>query len=95
MYTAVSLVQARNSANAEQVGEAMKKHAEMGLEGRRHREEALRNQQQQQQQEQEQQQQRGSQYVARRQGSVGLSGDLETDAARQVMGRLLLSGWGW
>ncbi|CAM9502019.1 unnamed protein product [Laminaria digitata] len=35
MYTAVSMVQARNKDNAEKVGEAMKMHAEMGLESQR------------------------------------------------------------
>lgn len=96
MYTAVSLVQARNSDNAKEVAEAMRKHAEMGSEQRRRR------QQEQQQQQQSDKKKAGGEidgtttgdqgvsdsvtggYVARRQGSVGLSGDLETDAARQA-----------
>lgn len=59
MYTAVSVVQANNSSNADEVGKAMKKHAEMGLRGQRIREdEQERKQQQQQERKQEQQQER-------------------------------------
>lgn len=58
MYTAVSVVQANNSANADEVGKAMKKHAEMGLRGQRLREEALERQEKQQQRERERQQDR-------------------------------------
>lgn len=49
MYTAVNVVQARNSANALEVGESMKKHAEMGREGQRLVDEELQRQNQQQQ----------------------------------------------
>ena len=101
MYTAVSLVQARNAANAEKVGEAMKMHAEKGLEGQRRREK-------ERQSENERQRHQGSgsgsgsgdggssttgsadgglgrngAFVTR-QGSMRLSGDLETDATRQA-----------
>lgn len=91
MYTAVSLVQAKNNANAEKVGEAMKNHAEMGLRRR-------------QQERQRREQQRtgagaeattgarmgasgpegSSKFVARRRESIGLTGDMDVDAGRQV-----------
>ncbi|CBJ28057.1 calcium/ calmodulin-dependent protein kinase 1 [Ectocarpus siliculosus] len=47
MYTDVNVVQAHNKANAVEVGDAMKTHAEMGMEGLRLREEELQRQQQQ------------------------------------------------
>lgn len=81
MYTAVSLVQAKNNANAEKVGEAMKSHAEMGLRRR------------QQGRERREQERTGtgasgsggsSKFVSRRRESIGLTGDMDVDAGRQV-----------
>lgn len=50
MYTAVSLVQAKNSENAKQVGDAMQRHAEIGRNARLKYEQLLERQQQHQQQ---------------------------------------------
>lgn len=114
MYTAVSLVQARNSGNADKVNEAMTQHAQMGREAHRRREEELRHrdeedlmrQRRQQRYEQERRSAAtvfgagypggiaggvsggvaggGEAHVLKREGMEGLTGDLETDAARQA-----------
>lgn len=81
MYTAVNVVQAHNSANALEVGEAMKQHAEMGAEGRRQQEELERQRQKEEQQQQKEEQQRqkqansssnvgGTAYVAKGSGQA-------------------------
>lgn len=70
MYAAVSVVQAHNSANALEVSEAMKQHAELGAEGLRQEEELelerqRENERQRQQDLQQQQQQNSSGNVGR------------------------------
>ncbi|CAM9227987.1 unnamed protein product [Ectocarpus sp. 12 AP-2014] len=70
MYTEVNVVQAHNKANAVEVGDAMKTHAEMGVEGVRLREEELQRQQQQQ---------GGTAYMAKG-GRHGVHGSANTGA---------------
>lgn len=66
----MNVVQAHNSANALEVGEAMKQHADMGVEGKRLIEEQERQRQQaEQRQQQEEEQQRQKQ--ANSSGNVG------------------------
>ncbi|CAM9489558.1 unnamed protein product [Ectocarpus sp. 4 AP-2014] len=72
MYTEVNAVQAHNKANAVEVGDAMKTHAEMGIEGMRLREEELRRQQQQQ---------GGTAYMGKG-GRHGVHGSANTGAAQ-------------
>ncbi|CAN0236762.1 unnamed protein product [Ectocarpus sp. 12 AP-2014] len=74
MYNEVNVVQAHNKANAVEVGDAMKTHAEMGMEGMRLREEELQRQQQQQQQG-------GTAYMAKG-GRHGVHGSANTGAAQ-------------
>lgn len=87
MYTAVSLVQAKNNDHAEKVGDAMKSHAEMGL---------LRRQQQRERREQECTGKGSSgpggssKFVSRRRESIGLTGDMDVDAGRQVQDMCIL-----
>ncbi|CAB1117160.1 unnamed protein product [Ectocarpus sp. CCAP 1310/34] len=71
MYTEVNVVQAHNKANAVEVGDAMKTHAEMGMEGLRLREELQR----------QQQQQGGTAYTANG-GRHGVDGSANTGAAQ-------------
>ncbi|CAN0002837.1 unnamed protein product, partial [Ectocarpus sp. 12 AP-2014] len=70
MYTEVNVVQTHNKANAVEVGDAMKTHAEMGVEGVRLREEELQRQQQQQ---------GGTAYMAKG-GRHGVHGSANTGA---------------
>ncbi|CAM9598601.1 unnamed protein product [Ectocarpus sp. 13 AM-2016] len=77
MYNEVNIVQAHNKANAVEVGDAMKTHAEMGMEGVRLREEELQRQQQQQQQ----QQQGGTAYMAKG-GRHAVHGSANTGATQ-------------
>ena len=81
MYAAVSLVQARNNANAEKVSEAMKIHAEGGL---------YRGQKQRGPGDEASRAEAATESAAftaesqRSGGSGGLSGDIEADAGRQA-----------
>lgn len=98
MYTAVSIVQAKNTENAKQVGDAMELHAEMGSKARH-------NQQQQPPPPPQSHQNLsandtlgggGAGYVLTGDGKASerLNGDLVMDATRQVRGRFSRGGVG-
>lgn len=90
----MNVVQAHNSANALEVGEAMKQHAEMGSEGQRQQEQ-LEVQQQQQKQESSSSNVGGTAYVAKGSGqaSNGLRVSMEAGAAQEkVRPRLVYAG---
>lgn len=104
MYTAVNVVQAHNSANALEVGEAMKQHAEMGAEGRQQEQLERQRQQQEQRQRQTQKQENyasnvgGKAYVGKGLGQpsngvrVGMEAGAAQDKVRLGYGRSVLDG---
>lgn len=102
MYTAVNVVQAHNSANALEVGEAMKQHAETGAEGQRQQEELERQQQEELQRQRRQQQRQkreksssnigGTAYVAKGSGQASNGAPVGREAGAADGKVRLLSG---